>query len=240
MTDTKDRRLRERLRLAIPVRVRFRESVEFEWTEVTRCVDVTPFGASFGLSRPTEPGRLMHLTLPMPRQFRCFDHHEDQYRVWALVRSAKWGGGAEATGAATDTLIVGVALIGKHPPASYLQNPALRYEAAERGGALVPLVAQSALNSDRETRMRLPVEVVVEIVGEKGEVIAREETVTENLSRRGAAIYTTLPIGPGRFVRLTSAREQLTIHAVVRARSEGAGGVARLHLEFVNRDWPLE
>jgi len=54
-----------------------------------RLVDVTPFGARLRLSRPTESGRLLHLTLPMPRPLRCFDHVEDQYRVWCLVRYVK-------------------------------------------------------------------------------------------------------------------------------------------------------
>ena len=84
-SDQKQNRVRERIKLALPVRVHCRESAGHEWTEMSRLVDVTPFGASFLLTRPTERGRLLHLTLPMPRQLRCFDHIEDQYRVWALI-----------------------------------------------------------------------------------------------------------------------------------------------------------
>src|SRR5215216_3773601 len=85
--DGKSRRMRERLELSLPVRVFGRESEDMDWVETTRLIDVTPFGARFPLTHPTEPGRLLHLTLPMPRQLRCFDHVEDQYRVWALVRN---------------------------------------------------------------------------------------------------------------------------------------------------------
>src|ERR1041384_7398917 len=87
--DGKSRRKRERLELSLPVRIYGRESEDHEWVEQTRLLDVTPFGVRFSLSKPTEPGRLLHLTLPMPRQLRCFDHVEDQYRVWALVRNIK-------------------------------------------------------------------------------------------------------------------------------------------------------
>ena len=80
--------MRERLELSLPVRVFGRESADMDWVETTRLIDVTPFGARFPLTHPTEPGRLLHLTLPMPRQLRCFDHVEDQYRVWALVVGA--------------------------------------------------------------------------------------------------------------------------------------------------------
>jgi hypothetical protein len=31
----------------------------------------------------------LRLTLAMPRQLRCFDHVEDQYRVWSLVRNVR-------------------------------------------------------------------------------------------------------------------------------------------------------
>jgi len=84
--ERKWKRIRERLALQLPVRVRVRETTDFEWTEVTRLMNVTPFGAGFTLKRPTERGRLLHMTIPMPRQLRVFDHVEDQYRMWAIVR----------------------------------------------------------------------------------------------------------------------------------------------------------
>src|SRR6266852_8190876 len=80
------KRIRERLELRLPVRIHCRETPDFEWTEMTRLIDVTPFGAGFTLKHPTEKGRLLHMTIPMPRQLRVFDHVEDQYKVWALVR----------------------------------------------------------------------------------------------------------------------------------------------------------
>ncbi|MFN2453279.1 MAG: hypothetical protein ABR577_03565, partial [Pyrinomonadaceae bacterium] len=61
--DGKSRRMRERLELSLPVRVQCRESEDYEWVEMTRLLDVTPFGARFSIARPTEPGRLLYLTL---------------------------------------------------------------------------------------------------------------------------------------------------------------------------------
>src|SRR5438034_10321553 len=84
-----EKRIRERLELKLPVRVSCRETPDFEWMEVTRLIDVTPFGAGFTLKRPTEKGRLLHLTIPMPRKLRTFDHAEDHYRVWATVRNLR-------------------------------------------------------------------------------------------------------------------------------------------------------
>src|SRR5258708_2131534 len=120
----KSPRLRERLELKLPVRIHCRETPDFEWTEVSRLLDVTPFGAGFTLKRPTEPGRLLHMTIPMPRPLRVFDHVEDQYRVWALVRHIEAGVSPEDK--KTPAFEVGVAFIGRLAPQSYEEDPSTR------------------------------------------------------------------------------------------------------------------
>ncbi len=82
--------------------------------------------------------------------------------------------------------------------------------------------------------------MLVELYDEKWNIEAREQTVTENISRKGAAVFTSLELERGSFVRLRSARHPLAVLAVVRGRRTGPGGVKRLHLEFVDRQWPLQ
>ena len=127
------KRIRERLALHLPVRVRVRETPDFEWTEMTRLVNVTPFGAGFTLRRPTEKGRLLHMTIPMPRQLRVFDHVEEQYRIWAIVRYLR----SETT---ADGIVfnLGVAFVGKRPPASYDSEPWKRYDVANSALEALP------------------------------------------------------------------------------------------------------
>lgn len=239
------RRKRERLEISLPVRISGRESLDHEWVEMTRLIDVTPFGAGFTMSHPTETGRLLHLTLPMPRQLRCFDHIELQYKVWALVRYVR---ALKPEAGSTPRYEVGVAFIGKRPPASFEHDPTKRYEVAaapaEESG-LWSLQEQTAEHTNPgetrpETRHHIPVEVLVETFDEKGVVSAGETTVTENLSRRGAAVFTSLDVARGRFVRVTSSRYNISVVAAVRARRTGADGITRLHLEFVGQQWPLE
>ncbi len=91
-----------------------------------------------------------------------------------------------------------------------------------------------------ETRHNIPMDVIVEAFDESGQVSATETTVTENISRRGAAVFTTLDVARGRFVRLTSSQYQISVIGAVRARRTGADGITRLHLEFVDKQWPLE
>jgi hypothetical protein len=236
------KRIRQRLELKLPVRVHCRETAELEWTEITRLIDVTPFGAGFTLKRPIEKGRLLHMTIPMPRQLRVFDHVEDQYKVWALVRHVKPMAPAGGKGLLFE---VGVAFIGKRPPRSYEADPAKRYEIAGSSPddltVVEDWVATEMPSADKRiyTRHSIPVDMLIETFNDKGEVERSEHTVTENISQKGAAIYTTLSLAVGRFVRLTSEQFKLTVYAAVRGQSIGPTGVSRVHVEFVDREWPL-
>jgi PilZ domain len=241
MSEEQDwQRRRDRMGLKIPVRVRCREAVGLEWTEITRLVDVTPFGAGLTLKHPIEKGRLLHMTIPMPRQLRVFDHVEDQYRVWALVRRVTTNSPAVGVPLLFE---VGVAFIGKRPPRTYEENPAQRYKI----GAANQLyevadwapAEKTAEDSRNETRHNIPVDMALETFNEKGEVEFSEQTVTENISPKGAAIYTTLSLPVGRFVRLSSDQFKLTVYAAVRGQSVGPAGVPRIHVEFIDREWPL-
>lgn len=233
------RRIRERLALHLPVRVQGRESPDFAWTEMTRLNNVTPFGAGFTLKRPTEKGRLLYMTIPMPRQLRVFDHVEDQYRIWAIVRHMK----ARISNGVTQ-FDVGVAFIGKRAPSSYEKEPWKRYDVLtstfqELTSADDIVRALPTEDQRAETRHNIAVDMKVEVVDENGEVLESEHTVTEDISKRGATLFTTLQIPQGRFIRLTSDRYAITAHAAIRSRSTGADGVPRIHVEFIDREWPL-
>ena len=76
----------KRLPLTLPIRVFCRESSDYEWTEQSRLIDVSQFGAGFTLTRPIDIGRLIKMTIPLPQKLRCFDHMEPMYSVWSLVR----------------------------------------------------------------------------------------------------------------------------------------------------------
>ena len=80
---------------------------------------------------------------------------------------------------------------------------------------------------------------MIEALDEGGRVSERETTVTENISRRGAAVFTSLDLAHGRYVRMTSVQYQISVIAAVRARRTGENGIPRLHLEFVDKQWPL-
>lgn len=238
------KRIRERLELKLPVRVQCRETPDFEWVEITRLINVTPFGAGFTLKRPIEKGRLVLMTIPMPRQLRVFDHLEDQYRVWALVRYMRSLPGPAGQPSVFE---IGVAFVGKRAPKSYENDPTKRYEIAASVTEMRSLtedpdkIVGPLSNSDKRsfTRHNIAVDMLLETLDEKGGVGLKEETVTENISRQGATVFTSLTISTGRFIRLSSRQFQLTVYGAVRGQSTGADGIQRIHVEFIDREWPL-
>lgn len=243
--DKKSRRLRERIRLGLPARIYGRESGNREWTEMTRLIDVTPFGARFALMRPVDIGRLLQLTLKMPLPLRVFDHVEDQYRIWSIVRNARL---LEQKTPKDFLLEVGVAFIGKRPPRSFEENPALRYEIAQtklesqlwaaQEDSAEQLAEMVIDDLRRDSRQLIPVDVLIEVY-DADKIVNSEQSVTENISPRGATVFTELDLDPGTFIKMTNQRYNAVVLGVVRARRTGADGITRLHLEFIGSEWPL-
>ena len=212
---------------------------------MTHLVDVTPFGARFRLMRPFDIGRLLQLTLAMPRSLRVFDHAEDQYRVWSIVRNAHL---LEQKTPKDRLLEVGVAFLGKRPPKSYEENPARRYEIAQtklesqlwtaQEDSVEQLTEIVIDDNRRESRQLIPVDVLIEAY-DADKIVKTEQSVTENISHRGATVFTELDLQPGAFVKMSNERYNAVVLGVVRGRHAGADGITRLHLEFIGSEWPL-
>ena len=230
-------RVRARLPLKLPIRVVCQESSEYEWTEKSRLIDVNQFGAGFTLTRPIEVGRLIQLSIPLPHQLRSFDQFEPLYSVWGLVRHVS------AITHEPPAFRVGVAFVGKHAPPSYREDPTRRYEP-------MPIKAGQSSNwkltrcrlvkQRRETRLVIPMEVLVETLDEGGNPSMQEYTVTETISSLGTCIPTSLDVGVGRVLRISSVTEHISIFAAIRSRNVAADGITRLGLEFVGDRWPLQ
>jgi hypothetical protein len=238
--DVFTRRVR-RLPLTLPIRVFCRESDDYHWTEQSRLVDVSHFGAGFTLTRPVDVGRLIQLMIPLPHQLRCFDHNEPTYSVWSLVRHASPISKVSSDGS---TLFrIGVGFIGKEPPAGYQLNPSVRYEPLpfKKGqNSLWKLGKLPSIKDRRETRLIIPLEVMVETLDEKGKPALQEHTVTETISSLGTCIPTSLDVAVGRIVKINSVRDPISVFAAVRSRELAPNGISRVGLEFIGGRWPLD
>ena len=234
-------RRRARLPLRLPIKVVYRETVEYHWTESSRLVDVNHFGAGFTLTRPIDVGRLVQLIIPLPYQLRCFDYTEPMYSVWGLVRhstaisSAKQGQPA--------LFRVGVGFIGKYPPLSYEEDPTIRYNPLQvnvGSASLWRLTRAQLAKQRREPRLIIPLEVLVETLDGNGKPCQREHTVTETMSTLGTCIPTSLDVEVGRILKLSSPSDGVSIFAAIRSREVAADGITRVGLEFIGERWPLD
>lgn len=244
-TVTKENRRIQRISLPLPVRVEVKIDSQVTWNEVTRLSDVSAFGAGFTLKRPVKRGRLIQMTIPMPRQLRSYDYSEPQYRIWGVVRRC-----IAVERASAQEYAVGVAFTGKAPPAGFLDNPSMLFDIARRDESegfwhITPanlLADESELPKElrKQTRYSIPEQLITAQVDGEGNVLYAENTVTENISLGGASVFTSLKAEVGDFIRVTSERFDVTILSVVRGSRVGEDGITRLHLEFIDRFFPLE
>jgi len=245
MTENREsRRLRERTLLPLPVDVHCREGDDDEWVEVSNLIDASPFGARLSLSRPIEQGRLLQLTMRMPRQLRCFDHDEEQYCTWALVRHIQQVPQADEH---SPQFEVGVAFVGKQPPATVATDPSRRYDIASEPSesdlwGVRERPSLDELDDSRERRQErrflISTGVLIEVYDADGRVYRTEQAKTENISARGMAVATDLNLVRGRYVRLRSTHYNIAVIAAVRRLRRGTDGKKHLHLEFIDQQWP--
>lgn len=242
----KDARKINRIGLSLPVRVECKVNQTVSWNEITRLNDVSAFGAGFSLPRPIKRGRLILMTIPMPRQLRCFDHAEPQYKIWGLVRHCV---AYRKFPTAPESYAIGTAFIGKYPPVAYMSDPSKLFDVYQREGDGFWQVIEADENPDdsklpkehrRHSRYQIPINVMLESLDEHGNVEEGEMTVTENISISGASVFTTLRADVGSFIRLTSDQYNASVAAIVRGKRIGGDGFPRLHLEFIDRYFPLE
>lgn len=243
----KENRRLQRIALPLPVRVEIKIDQNAEWNEVTRLSDVSAFGAGFFLKRPLKRGRLAYLTIPMPRQLRSFDYGEPNYKIWGVVRRCI----TVSEDPEKPEYAIGVAFTGKKPPDSFLENPAQLYDLVvreENGDGLWHLTPANLLADEshlpkserKHTRYSIPETLIIQKVDDDGNTIDAQVTVSENISLGGTAVLTSMRAEPGTFLRVTCERLNVTILSVVRAYRVGDDGISRLHLEFIDRHFPLE
>jgi hypothetical protein len=138
---------------------------------------------------------------------------------------------------------VGVAFVGKRPPASYEEDPATLYDPLpiKLGHSVMwSVTRRPPVKQRRETRLAIPLEVLVETFDEAGNSAEREHTVTEAISTLGACILSSLEVEAGRVVKITSLTDGVTLFGAIRSRQIMPDGIARLGIEFIGERWPLE
>jgi hypothetical protein len=247
LVDDENRETR-RKPVSIPIHVEVAEDHAARWDDHGWLLDISRSGAGFRLPRPVEHGRLILVSGRIPKEFRLFDFNRPDYKVWAVVRRC-----IQATDRSVGTYFsIGVAFIGKNPPKDHLRDPSALYQLSDRRpgddgfwellgveGPAAEAVAPS-VEKRRHTRLQMAEPVVLQLIDSGGSASKPETTVTENVSRHGAAVFSQLGGTVGSFVRVTVVRHDVTLLAIVRNKHLGPDAMPRLHLEFIDNVFPLD
>jgi len=216
-----ERRRNPRMGLSVTVRVQGHDPDGTPWEEMTATDDASYGGASFALKHAHGVGQVLSLSLPLPRNFRRYDLTETSYKIFALVRNTRTNTDGKRT--------AGVMFVGRVPPKGYDARPGGRYRLPDD-----PLSETAAARGERRHRERLQIFVNLRLrrVGASGTM--EEQTVTENVSRGGARVFTTLPVSAGESLTVADLDGRVATEAVVRHVFVGPDRVTRLNLQFPN------
>ena len=227
----------ERIAMLLPVRIEANDAHNQIWRELTHLESISDSDADFYVSRPFEVGQILCLTMPLDRAMRRYDFDAEKYSVWGIVRHCH-----RTLRNQSPVYHIGAAFIGQNAPVGYRKNPSTIYEldgAGHNGFPQIKEVAQTILPRNR-TRFPIPIEIYIAVCDAQENVIAHENTVTENISESGASVFSALPLNVGDTVKVIKQHGEFSAQAIVRNRRVGEDNLPRLHLEFINVCFPLE
>lgn len=91
-----------------------------------------------------------------------------------------------------------------------------------------------------EPRHKIGVDVTIHILDERGRIVETENTVTENLSRRGACLLTLNAIDIGDTISVATLDNSFQSRAIVRGSYLGSDRIRRINIEFIDEKWQDE
>jgi hypothetical protein len=237
LTAEKTEHQSEQIVISVPVRVESHDIENKPRREVTHLETVSESGAGFYLSRPFEVGQLLFLTIPLEKDLRRYDHDKEQYSVWSIVRHCH-----RTLKNSFSVYHIGVAFIGQNPPSNYCNDPSSIYQIGEinESGFWEISNNEQMPSRRRKPRYTIPIDIYIAVFDAEENIIAHEKTVTENISESGASVFSALQLNVGDTVKFIKQYGNFSAEAIVRNRRVGEDNLPRLHLEFVNVQFPLE
>jgi hypothetical protein len=206
------------------------------WKEFNTIENVSIRGAGFTLNRPVPTGRLVKLTVSMPRELRVYDEDEQLYTVVGLVQYCQ-----PAFGRVPGMYDLGVAFIGKEFPDSYNNDPGQSYRisGANPNGMWTITELRTEFKDRSATRFRTQVPVTISLIKrDRTDGTYRQETVTRDIGAGGACVECALDVKIGDRIKFASKQHNFYAIAVVRNRARRHGRIV-LHIEFLEHKFPV-
>ena len=207
------------------------------WKEITKVLTISKSRARFDLSRACKVGCLLQLVMPLPTEYRAYDFSNDLYSVMGLVEFCH-----EFTIDDDAVFDVGVALVGKRIPESYLADPMQIYHiCGTTKTGLWKITESNTPFKDRvANRFWVPLSVILSPIQKEMKSNHKVKTVTHNISETGATVVCGLEINIGDSVNFTCREHDFYGIAIVRNRKVRKDGLWTTHLEFVDDKFPVE
>lgn len=217
--------------------VKGKDTADSTWKEVVEVSSVSATGAGFLIPRELKVGTIVAVMLPLAAHLRCYDHAKELYRVFGLVQHCQPLMGDDGGG-----FHVGVAFVSKHAPESYKENPHQNYKICgmNENGLWKITETRAPFKVRRHLRFWTNVDLYLALVDAQRDSLAGEKTVTENISKSGAAVFSTMDVGIGQRVKFICERYDFSGLAVVCNNQISSDGRQRLHLQFVESSFPVE
>ncbi len=204
------------------------------WKEQTTLITVSRTGAGFFLSRACEVGRLLSLLTQIPTHLRSYHREREYYRVWGIVQHC-------LPSSETGKFQVGIAFIGREAPSAYYHDVrrCFRIVGINDDGLWRVAKLDRAFLKRKNTRFAcaLDVELIGSVVDQPGAIPV--PSVTEDISRCGTAVISSLKLNVGDSVRFKSDQPRFSALAVVRNLTRLGNEQYRINLEFIGAEFPI-
>ncbi len=206
------------------------------WKVIAEVISISQTGAGFYSKREVPTGRLMSILVPVAPVVRCYDHDRELYRVWGLVQNCQRLADEDFG------YHIGVAFIGRQVPESYAADPMQNYRICgmNEDGLWKIREAAREFKPRKDPRFYTVIEHYLALVDGQKASLKGEWASTENVSKRGAAVLTSLDANVGDRIKFISEKYDFSGLAVVCNRREAPGGKNLLNLQFVGASFPVE
>lgn len=204
------------------------------WKEQTTLITVSRTGAGFFLQRPCEVGRLLSLMAQIPRHLRSYNRDKEYYRVWGIVQHCMPDN-------ETGRFQVGIAFIGREAPSAYYNKPGRCFRIVGINGDGLWKVEKLDREFIKRKNTRFVCSLDVELATGDAEPQSPPPvpSVTEDISRCGTALISSLKLNVGDSVRFTSKEPPFSSLAVVRNLKLLGTDQYRINLEFIGAEFPV-
>lgn len=247
MFNLPDKRSADRSSTLIKAIVKLKNSGDDFWQENADIADVSKNGAALFLSRKCQVGRLISLLIPLQPGLRLYDQDKELYRVWGIVQHCTLIKTNEI-----ERFHVGIGFVGKFAPASYKLNPEQSYRIAGANdlGLWQIIEAEREFVNRKYPRYWITMDVKLSLVQNESEVDENElkegeeieviKSETENISQKGAAVFSTLLPEVGEEIMFYCEEFNYETLPTVRHIRKIGKNLNGLHLEFPEADFPID